>query len=144
MKQAAAMLGCDASDLKRLKAGGSQAFKHGRVNVAMVRKELDALPPAPVGDELETKDILERRKLRAQYLKEEHRLAVEQKRFLPVEDVRRDVLRIGAALRAELLRFIGDVPNWEGIAAAEMSQRAKKTFDTICASLSDETSKLYA
>ncbi len=69
---------------------------------------------------------------------------IDRKRYIPVEDVIRDMTRIGAATRGELSAFLRELPGWAGMTPAEIESRAKAGFDTICRNLSNETAKLYA
>jgi len=140
---AAARLGVDVTLLRSLRSSGSRAFDHGRVNIDLVRAELDALPPPVVVDGLEDKGTLERRKLRAQYQAAEFRLAVERRQFLPVSEVHADMVRIANATRAECLRLVSDAPTWEGLTASEISARATAWMTSVCLNLSDESSRLY-
>jgi len=145
---AAARLGVDASLLRSLRASGSLAFKNGRVDLAMIRAELAELPApkAGAGDaaaDLEDKSVLERRKLKAQYQREEFRLAVARRDYLLAADVANDMRRIANATRAECLRLVGDAPTWEGLTAAEISIKATEWMTSVCVNLSDSTSRLY-
>ena len=145
---AAARLGVDLSLLRSLRSSGSLAFKNGRVDLAMIRAELAELPAptAGAGDaaaELEDKQTLERRKLKAQYQREEFRLAVARRDYLPAVEVAADMVRIANATRAECLRLLSDAPTWEGLTAAEISARATAWMTSVCVNLSDATSRLY-
>jgi hypothetical protein len=140
---AAARLGVDVTLLRSLRSSGSRAFDHGRVNIDLVRSELDALPAPDIVDGLEEKGILERRKLRAQYQAAEFNLAVARRDYLLAADVANDMRRISNATRAECLRLVGDAPTWAGLTAAEISARATEWMTSVCLNLSDETSKLY-
>ena len=140
---AAARLGVDITLLRSLRASGSRAFDHGRVNIDAVRAELDALPPPVVVDGLEDKGTLERRKLRAQYQAAEFRLEVERCQYLPLAEVAADMTRIANATRAECLRLLADAPTWEGLTASQISVKATAWMTSVCVNLSDQTSKLY-
>ena len=132
------------SILLHLRTRFPEIYSHNRWDINAVEKHLADLPPPPPEDaDLEDKEILERRKLRAQYLKEEFRLDAEKRRFIPVEEVQRDLMRIASAERAEDMRLVGDVGAWEGLSAAEMNRRARAWLDAKCANLSDQLSKLY-
>jgi hypothetical protein len=140
---AASMLKCDVGLLKSLRAGGSTAFVHGRVNLEQVKVELAAMPPPDTSKGLEDKQTLERRKLRAQYLKEEFRLEVAQRKHIPIDEVHADMIRIGNATRAECLRLLADAPGWVGLDESAISQRVTDWMTTLCTTLSDDMSKLY-
>ena len=145
---AAARLGVDLSLLRSLRSSGSLAFKNGRVDLAMIRAELASMPApkAGAGDaaaELEDKQTLERRKLKAQYQREEFRLAVARRDYLLAADVAADMVRIANATRAECLRLLADAPTWEGLTASQISQKATEWMTSVCVNLSDSTSRLY-
>ena len=145
---AASRLGVDASLLRSLRSSGSLAFKNGRVDLAMIRAELASMPAptAGAGDaaaDLEEKSVLERRKLKAQYQREEFRLAVARRDFLPAVEVAADMVRIANATRAECLRLLADAPTWEGLTASQISQKATAWMLSVCVNLSDATSRLY-
>ena len=145
---AASRLGVDASLLRSLRSSGSLAFKNGRVDLAMIRAELASMPEpaAGAGDaaaDLEDKQTLERRKLKAQYQREEFRLAVARRDYLPAVEVAADMVRIANATRAECLRLLADAPTWEGLTAAEISVKATAWMTSVCVNLSDATSRLY-
>ena len=141
---AAARLGVDASLLRSLRASGSRAFKNGRVDLAMIRAELASMPePAAGASDLEDKQTLERRKLKAQYQREEFRLAVARREYLPAAEVAADMVRIANATRAECLRLLADAPTWEGLTASQISQKATEWMTSVCVNLSDSTNRLY-
>jgi hypothetical protein len=145
---AAARLGVDASLLRSLRSSGSLAFKNGRVDLAMIRAELAELPAPKAGSgdaaaDLEDKQTLERRKLKAQYQREEFRLAVARREYLPAGEVAADMVRIANATRAECLRLLADAPTWEGLTASQISQKATEWMASVCVNLSDSTSRLY-
>lgn len=71
------------------------------------------------------------------------RIDSERKRLIPLDDVRSNMVRIASAMRAELLRFAGDVPNWEGLRASEMQVRVDAQVRSMCEQLSDQFSELY-
>lgn len=71
------------------------------------------------------------------------RIDSERKRLIPLDDVRANMVRIASAMRAELLRFAGDCPNWEGLKASEMQVRIDSQVRSMCEQLSDQFSELY-
>lgn len=145
MAAAAAQMGLKLSEVKKAKRNGAPGFVGSRVDKDALREWLDALPPAPALEDggLEDKETLERRKLRAQWLKEEFRLDVEKRKYIPVDEVRADMVRIASAQRAEDMRLVGDVGTWAGLSAVEMHERALAWFDEKCRALHDAFSSLY-
>lgn len=71
------------------------------------------------------------------------RIDSERKRLIPLTDARSNMVRIASAMRAELLRFAGDVPNWEGLRASEMQVRVDAQVRSMCEQLSNQFSELY-
>lgn len=71
------------------------------------------------------------------------RIDAERKRLIPLTDARANMVRIASAMRAELLRFAGDVPNWEGLRASEMQVRVDAQVRSMCEQLSDQFNELY-
>jgi DNA-binding transcriptional MerR regulator len=71
------------------------------------------------------------------------RIDTERKRLIPLEEVRANMVRIASAMRSELLRFAGDVPNWEGLKATEMKSRTDAQVRIMCEQLNDQFSELY-
>jgi hypothetical protein len=53
------------------------------------------------------------------------------KRLLPVDALRRDHVRIMNAMRADFLRFVGDIPNWSGMPPAEIKRRLDAKLDQL-------------
>ena len=53
------------------------------------------------------------------------------KRLLPVDQLRRDHVRIMNAMRADFLRFVGDIPNWSGMPPAEIKRRLDAKMDQL-------------
>jgi hypothetical protein len=144
LKQASILLGITVSRLKRHRDKGSKAFVHGRVNIALCKSEMGDLPAVSSDPaDLEEKEILERRKIRAQWRKEEYKLEVEQRRHIPINEVHADMIRIGNATRAECLRLLADAPGWVGLDESAISQRVTDWMTTLCTTLSDDMSKLY-
>lgn len=72
------------------------------------------------------------------------RIDTERKRLIPLDDVRANMVRIASAMRSELLRFAGDVPNWEGLRASEMQVRIDAQVKSMCEQLSNQFSELYS
>ena len=72
------------------------------------------------------------------------RLAVARGEYTHNDAVRDQGQRIGAATRAELMRFKADAPTWEGLNAAEIERRVTSLIDTICRNLGSSLSKVYA
>jgi hypothetical protein len=68
---------------------------------------------------------------------------IDLKRVIPIGAVQRDMVRIGNAFRSELLRVGGDVPNWEGLPAADMQKRWDEIMERLCSELSNSFSELY-
>lgn len=68
---------------------------------------------------------------------------IDTKKLIPVDIVSRELIKIGNAFRSELLRIGGDIPNWEGLKAAEMKRRWDEIMERICAELSDQLSEIY-
>jgi hypothetical protein len=117
------MLGCDVGELRRAKKAGCDGFKSNRVYLDKVSKWLADNPP-PAEDE--SKEGLERRKLRAQCLKLEHELAVTQGEYIHRDDYESDAIRVADLVRTELLAFHADQVTWEGLPAVERDKRGKE------------------
>ena len=71
------------------------------------------------------------------------RIDVEKKKLIPLDDARSQMTRIASAMRSELLRFAGDVPNWQGLSASEMQLRVDAQVRSMCENLHDQFSELY-
>lgn len=142
LQQAAAMLGCTVGDLKHAKKGGCDGFRGSRVYLAKVEAWLDKnLPPEIEG--LESKETLERRRLYEQVKTIRRNREILEGKYTPNDQIRSDMLKIGAATRGELLRLKADSPTWSGLSEVEIERRVDAMIETICRNLSDATSKLY-
>jgi translation initiation factor 2 alpha subunit (eIF-2alpha) len=82
-------------------------------------------------------------KLRKETERLQLKIDAEKKRLVPIDQVRRDMVRIANAVRSELMRFAGDVPNWEGLKAAEMQRRVDEKVEAMCTDLADAFGELY-
>ena len=64
-----------------------------------------------------------------------HRLKIkideDLKALLPRDQMRRDHVKIMATMRAEFLRFVGDIPNWSGMPPAEIKKRLDAKVDQL-------------
>ena len=139
---AAAMMECSTVALKQAKKNGAPGFRsNGSVCISELRPWLEENRDALGGDE---KSSLECRRLLAQCEKLEFQNEVERGTFTHNDLLREQGMRIGATTRSELLRFKADVPTWEGLPAAEMERRVSTMNDSICKSLNDALSKIYA
>ena len=68
---------------------------------------------------------------------------IDTKKVIPVDRACREVIRIGNAMRSELLRIGGDIPNWEGMKAAEMKRRWDELLERLCDDLNKELAAIY-
>jgi hypothetical protein len=135
LKSAAAMLGCSIADLKRAKASGCDGFKGGRVYFDKVEPWLKSnLPPEP-DDDLEEKEILERRKLREQVLTVRRNREILEGKYTANDTIRAECVKAVAVIRGELARLKVDAPAWEGMPAPEIESRIGALIDSICANL---------
>jgi hypothetical protein len=82
-------------------------------------------------------------KLRCECERLKIKIDAEKKRLIPADHVRRDMVRIGNAFRSELMRFAGDVPNWEGLPASQLQARVDEKLESLCTELSNAFSELY-
>lgn len=128
------MLGCDVSVLKRAKRDGAPGFRSNRVYLDEVKTWLDE---NPVHLDDDTKEGLERRKLRAQCEKLEHELAVTRGQYRHINDIRNDAMRVADLVRVEFLSFLGDLTTWEGLPAVELHERGKKRVNQSLQMLKD-------
>lgn len=133
--------------LSRAKKAVPTAFKSSRVYLTeplLNWLEADSKMPAEEdGETLETKEILERRKLREQYLFAKKRRLVQDEDYTANADIERDMLRIGAATRAALQAIRGAAPQLEGLPAAEIDKFLETAIEKICAELHEETRAIY-
>lgn len=84
-------------------------------------------------------------KTRAERQLVEHKLDVLRRNHVPVSEVREDLLRIGSAIKAQMLRLEVDLPPvLEGLTAAQMQARIREKADLILSLWSDATSEIYA
>ena len=70
----------------------------------------------------------------------EFQLDAEKRKFIPVDEVTADMVRIATTMRGELSRFVGDSGNFAGLAPAEIHARCKKWADDFCAVLANPKS----
>lgn len=82
-------------------------------------------------------------KLRCECERLKIKIDAEKKRLIPVDQVRRDMVRIGNAFRSELMRFAGDIPNWEGLPAAQLQARVDEKVESLCTELANAFADLY-
>ena len=71
------------------------------------------------------------------------KLDIERRNYVPIADVRRDMLRIGSAMRAEMTRLKGEAPNWHDRSAVEIERMVATFADQMCRNLNDEFNALY-
>lgn len=147
MQSAAGQTGLKLAELKAAKRAGCPAFKPGsRVDLDELREWL-AAQPDPVdntsSEELEPKETLERRRLKAQYLTIEHRRQVELGKYILKEDRDKADTRNASAVKSELLKLANEVPNWAGYPAHEIKTRIDAAILTICENLHNMQSDSY-
>ncbi len=73
----------------------------------------------------------------------EHALGVQRGLFISAQEVRNDMLRIGAAVRGAMEVLRADVPTWEGLPASTLEKRINDAIESIYRNLHDTTSSLY-
>lgn len=64
-------------------------------------------------------------------------------KLIPADKAVRDAVRIGNAIRSELMRIGEDIPNWEGLKAAEMKKRWDALMERLCRDLHDQMCEAY-
>lgn len=135
---------CTRPILKGILRDRPDALKHGRIVMAVIEQELEKLPPAPADpDNLESKDVLERRKLREQYLRAKSAREREDRMLFHRDDLQREGVRIGAAIGGLLDAIISEIPHWAGLAPAEASHKAKAKAAEIRGLFQTESEKLW-
>lgn len=146
LQSAAAMLSdsgvkCSVDDLKRAKRDGCRGFRGSRVYLAEVQEWLEENLPEET-DDLESKDVLERRRLVEQIKRIRFAREVEQRKFVPIAEAIRDSITCGNATRGEVLQFIGDLPSLAGLSPEDMHARGMEWFIRLCGQMS--TQSIYA
>jgi hypothetical protein len=75
-----------------------------------------------------------------------HRLKIkideDLKRLLPADQMRREHVKIANAMRADFLRFVGDIPNWSGLPPAEIKKRLDAKLDQLFGDLEHSFSEV--
>ena len=145
LSAAAVILECSPSALKKAKRAGAPGFRaNNSVCISELKPWLSENLDQMTTEESGSKEALECRRLLAQCEKIEFQNEVEKGSYTHNDLLTQQGRRIGAATRSELLRFKSDVPTWEGLAAAEMERRVSALIDSICRTLNDAMSKVYA
>jgi hypothetical protein len=143
LSAAAARLECHPTVLKNAKKAGAPGFRpNGSVCISELKPWLAENAEAVDGSG-SRKEELECRRLLAQCEKLEFQNEVERGLYTHNDVIADQGRRIGAATRAELLRFKADVPTWEGLKASEMERRVSVLIDSICKTLNNALSKAY-
>lgn len=145
IKHAAALLKeragieCSPSRLRAVvNALPGSARKHGRIAMAPL---LAAMKAVPIEGE-ETKEALEKRRLRAQCERYEHELALARRQSIPITEVLESDARAVAEFRAALNVLRGDAPRWSGLPPHEIEQRVSHHIQTALAGLEEMFRKL--
>ena len=119
---AAQRLGCTMSDLRRARDAGCPGFAHGRVKIPVVKKWLEANPPAE--DDMD-EEALKKRKLLAQCRKLELDEAILRGEFTDNATVTQIAVAWSAQVRSEFMLLISETPTWAGLDAPTLQDRAK-------------------
>jgi DNA-binding transcriptional MerR regulator len=136
----AARYGVDARSIRNYRAAGAPIDELEQMD-AWVAAQRKAPPMDP--SRLNSMADAKLAKLQKEIERLQIRIDSERKRLIPLDDVRANMVRIASAMRAELLRFAGDCPNWEGLKASEMQVRIDSQVRSMCEQLSDQFSELY-
>lgn len=142
LEQAAAMLSaagrvCAAADLLKAKKAGVRAFRSSRIYFEETLFEwLEAnpsepeLPEAP-DDEgaLESKEILERRKLREVFLRAKKARLAEDGKYISLAEFRAKSTQAMVLYRASGNSLRADAPQWSGMPPHEILRRVTDRLD---------------
>jgi hypothetical protein len=86
---------------------------------------------APGGSRIASLSDAKLEKLRLECHRLKIKIDEDLKALLPRDQMRRDHVKIMAAMRAEFLRFVGDIPNWSGMPPAEIKKRLDGKVDQL-------------
>ncbi len=138
LKEMATATGFCVSTLQRYAAQGCDVFDSAAVKKHALGKQN---PPrrADTPEMAATRQKL----LEVQIERHEHFLKVARGEVVPVEEVRRDMIRVAMAVRTALQRLEADAPSWAGLSANVMDANVRSCIDRICADLHDATSSIY-
>lgn len=139
MQSAAAMLGCEYSDVRRAKNAGSPAFtRSGRINIDQLETWLRA-NPRKLDDETPSIDIEKAFKKRAVRLLKEHQLALEQRKVIPIDEIREAIWKFCNALKSQLAGsrtgLAADLALMTGHEAAEIQEHIKNRDNEVLGQL---------
>jgi hypothetical protein len=136
---AAQRLGCTMSDLRRARDAGCPGFAHGRVKIPVVKKWLEANPPAE--DDMD-EEALKKRKLLAQCRKLELDEAILRGEFTGNAEIIRSLTALGSEVRSEWLLLVSEAPLWAGLSAAEIRDKSSAFVTTALSRMSHATASI--
>lgn len=142
LREVAAKVGCTIRALSKYKLEGVDVY-----DVEAVRKHRESKRTGDVPRAGNDPDIKEekRRLTKAQADKAELEVRRLRGELVPVAEVREDMLRIGGAVKAAMLRLENDLPpRLHGLEPGAMQVPIRESIDGILAQLSEMTSGVYA
>ena len=148
-KAAAKFLGIEPSQARLAKEAACPAFRSGRIYLDELAEYIaetcaEGIPPLDDSEQLESKEILERRRMLAQVRIYQHKLEVEKRAVISIDEHNRAMTKAAHAARTVIMEWKPTAPTWSGLTPAEIDTQVDAFIDRVCGALSDAGSAVYS